>query len=314
MRAAGGVVIAHRGASGYLPEHTLEAKALAFGQAADFLEQDVVATRDGELLVLHDLHLEATTDVGTRFPGRARGDGRWYARDFSLSELRSLRVTERLAADGRMPAFPGRFPPWQGHFRLHSLADELALLDGLNASSGRQVGVYPEIKHPDWHREQGVDLGLLLAEALERWRVDQPATPVWLQCFDPAELRRLRARGIRLPMVQLIGREPAEQGDWQGQDPLSPAGLAELARHVQAIGPWLGHVWREGRDTGLVARAHALGLAVHPWTLRRDRLPAGCSDFSALLETLWHEIGVDGLFTDFPDLAVAARDRPRRGG
>jgi glycerophosphoryl diester phosphodiesterase len=302
------VVIAHRGASGYLPEHTLEAKAMAYGQGADFLEQDIVATRDGELLVMHDRQLDLTTDVARRYPGRARADGSWYARDFTLSELRALRVTERLAQDRSSAAYPGRFPAWQGRFALHSLADELALVEGLNRSTGRRVGIYPEIKAPAWHRAEGIDLGLRLAEALEQWHAGTHGTPVWLQCFDPGELRRLRAAGIRLPMVQLIGRDPAGQGDWQGTDPLSTPGLVALSGHVQAIAPWLGHVWSGGRDTGLVARARELGLEVHAWTLRRDRLPEGCTDFHALLRTLWHAVGVNGVFSDFPDLAVAARD------
>lgn len=303
------LVIAHRGASGYLPEHTQPAKALAYGQGADVLEQDVVATRDGRLLVLHDLCLERVTDVARRYPGRRRADGHWYARDFTLAELRGLAVTERLAADGATPAFPGRFPPWQGEFRLHALEDELALLRGLNATTGRQVGVYPEIKSPAWHRDAGVDLGVLLAEALEAELAARGPLPLWLQCFDPAELRRLHAEGFRLPMTQLIGRDPAAQGDWAGEDPLSATGLAALSRHCSAIGPWLGHVWRDGQDTGLVARAHEVGLAVHPWTLRCDRLPEGCGDFEVLVAQLCGDIGVDGLFTDHPDRVVAARDR-----
>ncbi|MCC5860944.1 MAG: glycerophosphodiester phosphodiesterase [Gammaproteobacteria bacterium] len=303
------LVIAHRGASGYLPEHTQQAKALAYGQGADVLEQDVVATRDGRLVVLHDLFLERVSDVARRYPGRARADGHWYARDFTLAELRGLAVTERLSAAGDAAAFPGRFPPWQGEFRLHALEDELALLRGLNATTGREVGAYPEIKCPAWHREAGIDLGVLLAETLEAELAARGPLPLWLQCFDPAELRRLHAQGFRLPMTQLIGRVPAEQGDWAGQDPLSTAGLAVLARHCSAIGPWLGHVWRDGRDTGLVARAHEVGLAVHPWTLRRDRLPEGCQDAEALVAQLCHDIGVDGLFTDHPDLVVRARAR-----
>ncbi len=306
------LVIAHRGASGYLPEHTQQAKALAYGQGADVLEQDVVATRDDRLVVLHDLFLERITDVARRYPGRARADGHWYARDFTLAELHGLAVTERLAATGAGAEFPGRFPPWQGEFRLHALDDELALLRGLNVTTGRHVGAYPEIKCPAWHRAAGIDLGVVLAERLEAELALRGPLPLWLQCFDPAELRRLHAEGFRLPMTQLIGRVPARQGDWAGADPLSTAGLASLARHCAAIGPWLGHVWRDGCDTGLVARAHEVGLAVHPWTLRRDRLPDGCATADSLASQLCHEIGVDGLFTDHPDLVVRVRAHGRR--
>jgi len=308
------LVIAHRGASGYLPEHTQEAKALAFGQGADFLEQDIVATRDDALLVVHDLHLDRVTDVVRRYPHRARADGRWYARDFTLAEIRELEVTERLEADGRNAVFPGRFPPRQGRFRLHTLADEITLLTGLNRATGRGVGLYVELKHPAWHRNEGIDLGAAVVACLAQAELSRQATPVWLQCFDPGELRALRTGRVEWPLVQLLAREPAGQGDWQGHDPLSDEGLAALARHVDAIGPWLGHVWRDGRDTGLTARAHAAGLAVHPWTLRADRLPDGEQDFMQLLRRLWQDVGVDALFTDFPDMAVAARDSVTTGG
>ena len=137
-------VIAHRGASGYLPEHTLPAKAMAYAMHADFLEQDVVATRDDVLVVLHDIHLDRVTDVARRFPGRARDDGRYYVRDFDLAEIRTLAVTERVDEEG-LPVYPRRFPPHRGRFGVHTLADELALVTGLNHATGGKTGVYPEI-------------------------------------------------------------------------------------------------------------------------------------------------------------------------
>lgn len=160
------LVIAHRGASGYLPEHTAEAKALAYGQGADYLEQDVVATRDDRLVVLHDVHLDRVTDVAERFPERRRADGRWYVRDFDLAELETLNVHERTNADGS-PVFPDRFPAGSGRFRISSVEEELDLVLGLNASTGRTVGIYPEIKRPAWHRGEGVDVANLLLPLLE---------------------------------------------------------------------------------------------------------------------------------------------------
>src|SRR5688572_10121230 len=155
------LVIAHRGASGYLPEHTLEAKALAYGLGADFLEQDVVATRDSQLVVLHDLHLDDVTDVALRFPERCRADGRHYVIDFDLAELQRLTVSERRGAGAAAARFPGRFPLDKGAFRIATLDQELDLIEGLNRSMRRNVGIYPEIKHPQWHREQGIDLARL---------------------------------------------------------------------------------------------------------------------------------------------------------
>ena len=151
------VVIAHRGASGYLPEHTLPGKALAYAMGADYLEQDVVATRDDELVVLHDIHLDRVTDVAGRYPGRQRSDGRYYVRDFDLAEIKRLKVHERSNADGS-PVYPGRFSSAGEVFRVHSFAEELDFVRSLESAHGRPVGVYPEIKRPEWHREQGVDM------------------------------------------------------------------------------------------------------------------------------------------------------------
>lgn len=141
LQAAEKLVVAHRGASGYLPEHTLEAKVLAFAQGADYLEQDVVMTRDDRLVVFHDLTLERMTDVATVYPGRARADGSWYLIDFTLEELRRLAVHEG-------SALPGRFPAQTGGFALHTLEEELALVAGLEQSTGRRVVIYPELKSP----------------------------------------------------------------------------------------------------------------------------------------------------------------------
>ncbi len=155
--AAEFAVIAHRGASGYLPEHTLPAKALAYGLGADFLEQDVVLTKDRHPIVLHDIHLDTVTDVADRFPERARADGRYYALDFTLAEIKTLAVHERWDHKNRQPVFAGRFPS-ENRLSVPTLAEEIELVQGLNTSTGRDVGIYPEIKKPAWHREQGYDI------------------------------------------------------------------------------------------------------------------------------------------------------------
>jgi glycerophosphoryl diester phosphodiesterase len=306
------VVIAHRGASGYLPEHTQEAKVLAHGMGADYLEQDIVLTGDDELLVLHDVELDRVTDVAQRYPGRARADGRYYARDFTLAEIRALAVTERLAEDGRTAVYPQRFPAHLGRFRLHTLGDEIALLHGLNRARGSRTGLYIEIKRPAWHRAEGGDPGAAVLGCLAQCGVAAAQTPVYLQCFDSEELRRLRAIGTPWPLVQLLAPVPCKPGGWLGPDPLTAEGLRAMAEVAAVVAPWLGHVWHRGRDTGFTRLAQEAGLQVHPWTLQGDALPPGAHDFSRLLHCLWHEVGVDGMFTDFPDRAVAARDHPTR--
>jgi len=319
------VVIAHRGASGYLPEHTLEAKALAYGLGADYLEQDLVASQDDELVVLHDIHLDRVTDAAERFPRRARADGRWYARDFTLAELRTLRVTERLDEQRRAANYPGRFPAGSGSFRVNTLAEEIALVRGLNASTGRRVGLYPELKRPAWHRQEGVDLAALLLSSLTDAGVTPDSEPVWIQCFDAAQLRRLReefATGFRL--VQLIGENDWGESDTDYEALRSRAGLEALAATADAIGPWVGQLYtRDGdgrpRATGLAANAHAAGLAVHPYTFRADDLAPGFRDLEEMIRWFVTELRIDGLFTDFPDRAVAVlnelglvRHGPRR--
>jgi len=303
------LVIAHRGACGYLPEHTLVAKALAFGQGADFLEQDVVATRDDELIVFHDLTLEGVTDVALRFPGRQRADGRFYCRDFDLDELRTLGVGARRGRQGEL-RYPSRFPESGGRFGIPTLAEEISFIRGLVSSSGRVVGIYPEIKDPAWHRAEGIDLGAKVLQVLEEMACGDARLPVFLQCFDAAELQRLRGEfGSRLPFVQLLESAAGEPSDRE---------IDTIAAYAQAIGPSLKLVYRGPAGEGapmsrLVESAHRAGLGVHPYTFRRDDLPAGMADFDELLDLFLVRLGVDGLFTDFPDLVRAFVDHQLPG-
>ncbi len=310
------LVIAHRGASAYLPEHTLEAKALAFGMGADFLEQDVVATRDDRLVVLHDLHLERVTDVAARYPARHRDDGRWYVRDFDLDELLTLGVHERRRANGRDPVWPGRFPTAAGRFRIATLDAELEMIRGLWASTGSRPGIYPEIKEPAWHRAEGVDLTVLLLETLEAHGFSRRDDPAYLQCFDADELRRVRQElGCELKLVQLLG--DAQRG--RLPDVTTAEGLQEVAAWADGIGPALDMLYTladiDGQpvSTGLVRRARDAGLVVHPYTFRADALPRGFGSFEELVGWFTETLGVDGLFTDFPDRvrrAVLRESRP----
>ncbi len=292
------VVIAHRGASGYLPEHTLPAKALAHGMGADFLEQDAIGTRDGQLIVFHDLYLDQLTDVARQFPGRARADGLHYCIDFTLAELRTLRVTERRRRSGPGARFPGRFPIDTGSFRIHTLEDELEFIRGLNHSTGQQAGVYAEIKDPAWHEQHGFALGDRVIETLRSFGYRTQADNFFIQCFDSTELRRVRARfGDELPLIQLL-----EEGAV-----LSRESLAGVGEYAQGIGPAIEMAWP---DRGLVGIAREVGLLVHPYTFRADEMPPGFVDFNALLTTFVDTLQVDGLFTDFPDLVVKYVRRP----
>ena len=296
------VIIAHRGASGYLPEHTLAAKALAYDMGADYLEQDVVATRDDELVVLHDIHLDRVTDVATIFAGRARPDERYYVRDFTLNEIRQLSVHERTNADGS-PVYPGRYQATDEVFQVHTFAEELAFIADLQTREGRPVGIYPEIKRPAWHRDEGVEITSLFLDVLREFDYESHNDPVYVQCFDDQELIRVRnVHNCELKLVQLIGENDWHEADTDYDLLRSADGLKQLAENVDGIGPWINRLIE---DPDLVARAHGEGLAVHPFTFRKDDLPPNFGSFAELMSFAVDELSIDGLFTDFPDLAKA---------
>ena len=289
------LIIAHRGASGYLPEHTLAAKALAYAQGADYLEQDIVLSKDGVPIVQHDVTLDSTTDVATRFPGRQRANGSFYAIDFTWAELRQLRLVERFHPKTGKAVYPQRFPAGVGEFRINTFEEELQFIQGLNRSTGRKVGIYPEVKLAGWHRQQGHDVSKAVLALLGSYGYATKADPCFIQCFELEELRRLRGElGWKGRLVFLTGGKSS----WT----VTPEGLRELAQVVDGIGPPLSAVAVERNLTGLVARAQAVGLQVHPYTLRNDALPKGFSSGRDCFAFLCREAKVDGLFTDFPDV------------
>jgi glycerophosphoryl diester phosphodiesterase len=306
------IVIAHRGASGYLPEHTLESKALAYGLGADFLEQDVLATRDAELVVLHDLYLDNVTDVARRFPGRQRADGHYYVVDFDLSELRELRIYERRRPNGSERLYERRFASDTLGFRIVTLAEELQLVRGLNGSTGRNVGVYTEIKNPRWHLEHGIDLARLVLEVLHAHGYRSAQDPVFVQCFDEATLIRVRDElHSTLRLVQLV------EDTSHYRELLSAAGLRRVASYAQGLGPAYAQLVTssaaaDGRSVLLPARlaadAKSAGLLLHPYTFRREQLPPYANNLEELLQYFLSELRVDGVFCDHPDVAIRVRD------
>ncbi|MBI5692282.1 MAG: glycerophosphodiester phosphodiesterase [Verrucomicrobia bacterium] len=311
-RAAAPLVIAHRGASGYLPEHTLEAKAYAHALGADYLEQDLVLTKDDVPVVLHDIYLDTVSDVAARFPDRKRADGRFYALDLTLAELKQLRVSERFSAKTGRPVYPQRYDSKAApsEFRVSTLEEELQLIQALNRSTGRRAGIYPEIKQPKWHREQGHDISRIVLPILARYGYATKEDPCYLQCFELTEVRRLRGElGWKGRLVMLIAAA-AKEADGVDHGQLCTAeGLAELAALVDGIGPNIGRIvtWAPGgaaKVSELTKLAHAKGLVVHPYTVRWDDLPKGCPSVDDLHTALFRHAGVDGVFTDFTDVTV----------
>ncbi len=283
------VVIAHRGASGLLPEHTLEAYTLAVQQGADFIEPDLVMTRDGVLIARHDRHLSTSTDVSDRpeFADRRReqdlnGEPRtdWWAEDFTLAEIKTLRA--------RQP-YAGRSTDYDDQFEIPTLQQvvDLAITSG--------VGLYPETKSPSHHTAIGLDMKAPLLEAMEGLMV-----PVYIQSFEAQILRDLNQM-TGFPLVQLYSGDP--QAAAAGFEPP----LDEVGAYADGVGPSKHLLWTApGTPSDFVQRAHAFGLVVHPWTVRDDNVGDGFERVEDELAALYAQ-GVDGVFADFPETALEVR-------
>lgn len=288
------IVIAHRGASGYLPEHTIEAKAMAYAMNVDFIEQDLVLTKDDVPIVIHDIYLDDVTDVALKFSERKRKDGRFYVIDFTYDELKTLQVTERFDPKTGEQVYKSRYPKGKGNFKLHSLQEEIEFIQGLNKSTGKNIGIYPEVKDPEFHQKEGKDLSEIVLKILSEYGYQTKKDNCILQCFDASELKRIRIElKADLFLVQLI------------EFPEEVNLLGNFAAYADGIGPWYKQILDKKIDTNwtftsLVSEAHKLGLKVHPYTLRADALDEFLS-FEEMMQTLLIDANVDGVFTDFPD-------------
>jgi glycerophosphoryl diester phosphodiesterase len=302
------IVIAHRGASAYLPEHTLASKSLAYRMGADYIEQDVVLSKDNIPIVLHDIQLESVTNVRDIFPDRTREDGKYYALDFYLHELKSLTISERKNRIGKARAM-NRYPADSSEFRIPTLEEEIQLIQTLNKSSGNTVGLYTEIKSPAWHTSQGYDLSSTVLATLAKYGYNQESDNIFIQCFDPEELVRIRTElKSKLKIVQLIGNNSFSGAGLNYKNMRTPEGLKQIAGYANGIGPPIDHLletsFNKVKISNLVKDAHQFGLVVHTYTLKNDDLPHYVSDFNELMNYLFILADVDGVFTDFPDLAA----------
>ena len=308
------LVIAHRGASGERPEHTLAAYELAIELGADLIEPDLVVTKDLHLVARHENELSDTTDVAAReeFEHLRREkmiDGQrvagWFAEDFTLAELRTLRVRERV---GNIRPDNARY---NGLYQIPTLAEIVQLLRIKEDETGRRIGLYPELKHPTFLLEaEGIDMVDLLLRDLRDLDI-APDDKIYIQCFEVGTLRRLDRRS-EYRLVQLIHPEggPVDEPEMRYADMVTPSGLEEIAAYADGIGPGLTYIIDAAtmQPTGLVADAHAAGLKVHPWTLRKENgfLPTalqgpGGPDADGQYEALWRAAiasGADGFFTD----------------
>ena len=348
------LVIGHRGASGYLPEHTLEAYALAIEMGADYIEPELVATRDGVLIARHEPNMINTTNVRdlpqfadrrrTRVVDGVAEDG-FFASDFTYAEIKQIRAVQ---------AFGDRDAGFNGRYRIPTFDEVIELAKRKSAEEGRTIGVYPETKHPTFHQQLGLALEDRLLAVLQRHGWNHRSAPVFIQSFEQANLKYLRSR-TSVKLVQLVDANDVNPDgtldftppydrpyDWavagragRFADLLTPAGLAEVRTYADGIGPWKPYLIPSAcvsivngacadvngdgavndadrrllAPTSVIADAHAQGLLVHPYTFRNEQRRLA-RDFGGnpLNEYLrFYEAGVDGLFSDFPDTAVAAR-------
>jgi glycerophosphoryl diester phosphodiesterase len=324
----GSLVIGHRGAAGYRPEHTLASYELGARMGADYIEPDLVSTKDGVLVTRHEPEIGGTTDVAAHpeFADRKRTvllDGvpttGWFTHDFTLAELKTLRAVERL------PQVRQHNTLYDGLFEIATFQEVLDLRARLSKELGRKIGVYPETKHPTYFRGLGLELETPLTRILRKNGLDHPDAPVFVQSFEAHNLQALHDDyRLRVPLIFLTAAtgnpfdDPRSYADYT-----TPAGLRGLAAFAFGIGPDKNQIIPRNADgtlaapTGLVADAHRAGLALHPYTFRAENqfLPADyrvTTDPNAYGRAIDEQItflraGIDGLFTDQADIGVLAR-------
>ena len=341
------LVIGHRGAHGYLPAHTLEGYALAIELGADFIEPDLVSTKDGHLIARHEPNMIATTDVASRpeFASRRRtvivdgaADTGFFASDFTLAEIKRLRAVQD---------FPERPQQFNGKFEIPTLEEVIALAKRKSDEKGRPIGIYPEVKHSTYHKSIGLPIEKRLVAILAAAGWNHRGAPVIIQSFEQSNLKELR-KLTPLRLIQLIDANDVNPDgsldftapfdrpfDWTASgDPrllartfgflVTDEGLREVKTYADGIGPWKRYIVSTvaanlpgpGEASlkllpagNLIARAHEVGLFVHTWTFRNEQRRL-VSDYSGnpVNEYLqFYRLGVDGLFSDFADTAVAAR-------
>ncbi|NLN91863.1 MAG: glycerophosphodiester phosphodiesterase [Candidatus Hydrogenedens sp.] len=274
------IVIAHRGASGYVNEHTLAAYAMAYGMGADYIEQDLGMTRDGVLICMHDRTLERTSNVAEVFPDRKRENGKYYPEDFTLAEIKSLRAVESV---------PMRFPRALRLFQMVTFEEAIQLIQGLNTSTGRDVGIYPELKDAGSYEKAGLPFLQTFLDVLSRYGYEGPDAKVYVQCFSSGILKQLREEyQCTLPLIQLMSSDMVEKAD-----------MKEVAAYAQGIGPDKKAI---DKDPTVVARAHEAGLKVHPYTFRADAYSSKYKNVNEEMELFLFTYDIDGGFTDHPDV------------
>jgi glycerophosphoryl diester phosphodiesterase len=326
--APANLVIGHRGAPGYRPEHTLESYRLAAELGADYIEPDLVSTKDGVLVARHEPEISGTTNVADHPEFASRKTTKvidgisftgWFTGDFTLRELKTLRAKERI------PDIRPANKRFNGKFDIPTFQEVLDLRARLSRKLHRRIGVYPETKHPSYFRSIGLPLEPGLVRALDRNGLNRRGAPVFVQSFETGNLRALD-HVLKVPLVQLLDEpqlHPANDPSTTYAQLATPAGMRGIARYADGVGPWKNYIVprkpddSSGKPTSFVRDAHRAGLVVHPYTFRRENAfvplelrssskPAGIGNLEAEIRQFFR-LGVDGVFTDNADIGVRAR-------
>lgn len=299
-------VIAYRGASGYLPEHVLESKAMAYAMGVDYLEQDVVLTKDDIAIVHHDLVLDYTTNVAEIYPRKKRKNGKYYVIDFDWKELQRLKVIERKDPDINQAQYSRRFPLGKSAFGLHTLAEEIEMIQGLNKSTGKNVGIYVEIKSPKFHKEAKKDISKIVLGILKNHDYYKEDSNCYVQSFDADELIRIKNElKSNLKLIQLY-KSGYEDAHFKGKS--AQELVDEISTYAKGISVWYKILTNEKyvdieNITEFVKIAHDSNLIVHVFTLRADDI-GSIYTFNEVMIELFTKLRVDGAFTDHPDKVI----------
>lgn len=289
------IVVAHRGASAYLPEHTLPAYAYAHALGVNYIEPDLVITKDNKIIIMHDPHIDTTTNVKDIFLKRKRKDGRYYAVDFTLKEIKKLRLNERVNKDGKR-VFSNRFPLNKSYFSIPTLGEFIELIQGLNKSSDRIIGIIPELKAPEFHQKEGKDIAKIVLEELKKYGYEDGEN-IYLQCFYPPTLKRIKNEfQSKIPLVQLLAENSWGETSVDYNYYLSPKGIKEIATYAKVISPWYPQI----KKHKLSKYSKLNNLLLIPYTHRPEQIPTGITE-KMFLDELFIEYKIDGIFSDAPD-------------
>jgi glycerophosphoryl diester phosphodiesterase len=293
-------IIAHRGLPRLYPEHSMQSLKEAMKFEPQYVEPDVVLSKDGVAFVLHDTHIDTTTNVAKVFPDRKRKDGRYYAIDFTAIELKKLNINHRIELKSGKPAFATRPLLKKSNLRIPTLEQFLVSVANHNKKHKKKIGVYPEIKAPRFHEKENKDIVKIVHDQLLAFHKKYPETPIILQCFDFKSIKRL-ATELKSPffLVQLVAENSWKESDTDYDWLKTKNGLKEVRKYAKGLGPWIPQiVTPDKKPTSFLKEAKKLGFKIHPYTLRNDALPKVIGSEEELLKLLIKDLKVDGIFTD----------------